>query len=211
MNYYSEQDIRSIVEKVLSEDGLTVPVEVSARHVHLTKEALEALFGQGCSLTPKRDLSQPGQFLSEERIKLATPKGELSNVSILGPLRKEVQVEMSLTDARTLGLQIPVRLSGDLSGAADVVLIGPRGVYHAKGAVIAAKAHIHMTPEDAARFGVSHGERVSLKLMTSRPATLEDVSIRVSDKFRLAAHIDFDEANAAAASGEIRGMLYKGR
>lgn len=220
MNYYSEKDIRDIVAGVLAQSGVgaaAVPegkqvlVEISARHVHLTTQALETLFGPGYQLTHKRDLSQPGEFLSGERVKIVTRKGEIDNVAVLGPVRKAVQVELSMTDARSLGLKAPVRLSGDLSGAADVILVGPAGMVDAKGSAIVAKAHVHMTPADAEAYQVSNGDTVSIRLDTQRPTTLEGVEVRVRDNFRLAVHIDFDEANAAAVGGETKGYLIKGR
>jgi propanediol utilization protein len=221
MNYYSEQDIRDIVAGVLAQSGVgktaavpegkAVPVEVSARHVHLTTEALETLFGKGYQLTRKRDLSQPGEFLAGERVKLVTRKGEMDNVAILGPVRKQVQVELSLTDARSLGLNVPVNLSGDLTGAADVVIVGPQGVVDARGAAIAARAHVHMTPKDAREYQVQDGQEVSIRLNTGRPITLDGVMVRVREDFQLAVHVDYDEANAASVSGEITGFLLKGR
>ena len=218
MNYYSEKDIRDIVAGVLVQSGVgsapvgrEVPVEISARHVHLTTQALEVLFGSGYQLTHKRDLSQPGEFLSGERVKVVTRKGEIDNVAVLGPVRQAVQVELSMTDAKSLGIKAPVRLSGDLSGAADVILIGPAGMVEAKGSAIVAKAHVHMTPADAKAYQVSNGQTVSVRLETERSVTLENVEVRVKDNFRLAVHIDFDEANAAAVGGETKGYLVKGR
>ena len=213
MHYYSEKDIQDIVAAVVAQtmgrqpSGSPIPVEVSARHVHLTKEDVEILFGPGHTLTRKRDLSQPGEFLSEERLKLVTAKGEMSNVAVLGPERKATQVELSMTDARSLGIKAPVNLSGDLTGAGDVVLIGPCGVLEAKGSVIVARAHIHMTPEDAKIYGVHDGQRVSLRVETERGVTFDHILIRVSPKFALAAHVDFDEANAAGSFGEVWGTI----
>ena len=218
MNYYSENDIKQIVADVLSRSGFTggstkgmeIPVEISARHVHLSKADKDALFGTGYTLTRKRDLSQPGQYLCEERVKLVTQSGEIANVAVLGPERKETQVELSLTDARVLGLKPPIRLSGDLRGAADVIIVGPKGVITAKGSVIVAKAHVHMTPDDAKKYGVEHGQSVSIRMGTERSVTLNDVQIRVSKDFALAVHIDYDEANAAQVSGgKIVGQLLK--
>lgn len=221
MNYYSETDIKDIVTNILIQaglgakccpDGQEIPVEISARHVHLNREAMDALFGVGSELTWKRDLSQPGQFLSEERIKLVTERGQIASVGILGPMRKENQVELSFTDARTLGVKAPICLSGELEGAADVVLIGPKGVYTARNSVMVAKAHVHMTPEDARQFNVTHGEQVSIRLGTERPVTLNDVIVRVSPAYHMAVHIDYDEANAANLSGgHIVGRLLKNR
>ncbi len=216
MNYYSENDIRQIVADVLRSSGVSagkgmeIPVEISARHVHLSQADKEALFGAGYTLTRKRDLSQPGQYLCEERVKLVTQSGEIANVAVLGPERKETQVELSLTDARILGLKPPIRLSGDLRNAADVIIVGPKGVITAKGSVIVAKAHVHMTPADAQKYGVDHGQSVSIRMGTERSVTLNDVQVRVSKDFGLAVHIDYDEANAAqVGGGNIVGYLLK--
>ena len=203
----SEGEIRELVQRVLAQcGGMDLPgascpgdrgflIEASARHVHLTTQAVEALFGPGARLTKKRDLSQPGEFLSEQRVKLVTPKGEIANVAVLGPERGAVQVELSLTDARGLGVAVPVNLSGDLTGAGDVYLVGDHGMIAAPGSVIAAKAHIHMTPADAARLGVKDGDLVRVRARTSRPVTFDQVVVRVKGSFALAMHIDFDEAN----------------
>ena len=224
MHYYSEKEIRDIVGAVVSEamhaadapqkqkeknqaESQPIPVEVSARHVHLTHEAVEKLFGKGYTLTKKRDLSQPGEFLSEERVKIVTNKGEFSNVAVLGPERSAVQVELSMTDVKTLGLHAPINLSGNLASADDVILLTKTGMYNAAGAAIIAKAHIHMTPKDAAVFGVRDGQSVRVRLESPRPVTLDDVIIRVKDTFKLAMHIDFDEANAAAISGDAHGFI----
>ena len=222
MNYISEQEIRDIVSQVIEHAGLggtkrenrgqEIPVEVSARHVHLTREALDVLYGKNYELTRKRDLSQPGQFLSEERIKLVTARGQIANVGILGPLRKEVQVELSMTDARTLGVNAPICLSGDLAGAADVLIVGPKGVVTAQEAAIVAKAHVHMTAADAEHYGVKDKEHVSICLGEERSLTLNDVIVRVSNDSALAVHIDYDEANAAqVGGGKIVGFLQKNR
>lgn len=222
MNYFSEQEIRDIVSRVIVDAGLggakqenrgqEIPVEVSARHVHLTREALDVLYGTNYELKRKRDLSQPGQFLSEERVKLVTARGQIANVGILGPLRKEVQVELSMTDARTLGVDAPICLSGDLAGAADVLIVGPKGVVTARESAIVAKAHVHMTPADAERYGVKDKEHVSICLGEERSLTLNDVIVRVSNDSALAVHIDYDEANAAqVGGGKIIGFLRKNR
>ena len=220
MNGIETKDIERIVASVITQlrpapsgGGQclgAVPAEVSAHHVHLDTSALEKLFGVGFKLTPKRPLSQPGQFLSEERVKLVTAKGEIANVAVLGPVRAHVQVELSCTDARALGINPPLRLSGDLSGAEDVILVGPKGVLEAKGSAIIAKAHVHMTKEDAAKFGVSDGEHVCARFDGERSATLNDVIVRVSDTSALALHIDYDEANAAMFSGSGSAVLSKG-
>lgn len=206
----NENEIRNIVAKVLSQienDKKPVPIEASARHVHLSKQAVELLFGAGATLTKKRDLSQPGEFLSEQRLKLVTAKGEIANVAVLGPERKAVQVELSMTDCRTLGIKAPVNLSGDLSGAGDVYLVSDRAVLDAKGSVIVAQNHIHMTPADAEYYGVSDGQSVSVRTNTSRPVSFDNVIIRVNKNFALAMHIDFDEANACLLGKNDTGKI----
>ncbi len=183
-------------------------VETSARHVHVTAEAVEILFGKGHTLTNKKDLSQPGQFACEEKVTVIGPKGSLK-ASILGPARPANQVELSLTDARTIGVVAPVRESGDIAGSGDCIIEGPCGSVEVKGGVIAAKRHIHMTPADAEALGVCDKEIVGVKLETARPLIFEDVVVRVSDKFALAMHIDTDESNAACAFGQVYGEIVK--
>ena len=179
-------------------------VETSARHVHVTAETLEILFGKGHTLTNKKDLSQPGQFACEEKVTVKGPKGALK-ASILGPTRPADQVELSLTDARTIGVVAPVRESGDIAGSGACILEGPCGSVEVKEGVIAAKRHIHMTAE----LGVCDKEIVSVKLDTARPLVFGDVVVRVSDKFALAMHIDTDESNAACAFGTVYGSIVK--
>ena len=173
---------------------LFVPLEASGRHVHITKEQAEMLFGHG--LTPSRPLSQPGQYLAKERVTVIGPKGEFQNVAVLGPERGEGQVELSLTDARSLGLTVPVRPSGEVSGSPGCTLVGPKGRVELSRGVICAQRHIHVTPEDAAHFHVRDGQLVRLKTYTDRPLVFEDVLIRVSPKFATNVHLDYDEANA---------------
>lgn len=183
-----------------------VPMEASGRHVHLTKEQALALFGHG--LTPCRDLSQPGQYLAEERVTVVGPKGEMQNVAVLGPARSTGQVEISLTDARHLGLEAPVRLSGDVAGSPGCALVGPAGSVALKEGVIAAKRHIHLTPETAERFGVSDRQKVKLQTFTERPVIFEDVTVRISREFAPAVHLDFDEANACGfRKGDLGRIL----
>lgn len=184
-------------------------VETSARHVHLTKEQIETLFGAGHELTPKKDLSQPGQFACEERVTVVGPKRSIERISILGPARPDGQVEVSLTDARTLGIAAPVRESGDIEGTPGCKVIGPMGEVELPCGVIAAKRHIHMTPEDAEALGVKDKEIVNVKLDTDRPLIFGDVVVRVSPKFALAMHIDTDESNAACAFGAVEGEIVK--
>jgi len=183
-------------------------VETSARHVHVSKEALEALFGKGATLTNKKDLSQPGQFACEERVDIVGPKGELKNVSILGPERPDSQVEISATDARKLGVPAVIRESGDIAGTPGCKLVGPAGEIELAEGVIVAKRHIHMTPEDAVELSVNDKDIVWVRVNTpERSIVYGDVVVRVSPKFALAMHIDTDESNAANAfkndGGEI--------
>ena len=186
-------------------------VETSARHVHVTKEALAVLFGAGYELTLKKELSQPGQFASNERVTIVGPKKELPNVSILGPCRKANQVELSATDARSIGLDAPIRESGDIAGSAGCKIVGPAGELEISEGVIVAKRHIHMTEADAAEFGVKNGDVVSVLLDAGngRKTVFADTVIRVSDSFRLAMHIDTDESNAAACGKNMVGTIVK--
>ena len=195
-------------------------VETSARHVHVTQETLEVLFGKGAQLEVRAELSQPGQFVSKQRIDLVWYKvnkatGEqvptiIKGVSILGPVRKADQVELSFTDARTLGVNAPVRESGDVAGSAPCKLVGPAGEVELKEGVIVAKRHIHMTEADAQEFGVTNGQIVQLEVKTNgRSLIFGDVVVRVRNDFALACHIDTDESNAAAASGVVYGRLIK--
>ena len=183
-------------------------VETSARHVHLTAETVETLFGKGHQLTNKKDLSQPGQFACEEKVTVIGPKGSIK-ASVLGPTRKADQVELSLTDARTIGIVPPVRESGDTAGSPGCTLEGPCGSVVISEGVIAAKRHIHMTTADAAAMGVCDKEIVNVKLDTPRSLIFGDVVVRVSDSFALAMHIDTDECNAACAGGTVYGEIVK--
>ena len=173
---------------------LFVPLEASGRHVHLTKEQTMTLFGHG--LTPKRPLSQPGQYLSQERVTLIGPKGELERVAVLGPERKEAQVEISLTDGKSLGLLPPVRMSGSVEGTPGITLRGPMGEVKLPQGVMAAQRHIHLHPRQAQALGVCDRQVVRLQALTDRPVIFEDVMVRVSPDFEAAAHLDYDEANA---------------
>ncbi|MCI8418731.1 MAG: phosphate propanoyltransferase [Lachnospiraceae bacterium] len=185
-------------------------VETSARHVHLTQEDLETLFGKGYELTKKKDLSQPGQYACEERVTVVGPKKEMPGVSILGPVRPASQVEISLTDARSIGIAAPIRESGDVAGSGACKLVGPCGEVELKEGVIAAKRHIHATPEDAEKLGVADKDIVSVKISTpERSLVFGDVVVRVSPKFALAMHIDTDESNAAGCGREVYGEIVK--
>ncbi|MBI9009784.1 MAG: phosphate propanoyltransferase [Tenericutes bacterium] len=185
-----------------------VLVEVSARHVHLSKEHLEVLFGKGYELTVKKPLSQPGQFAANERVTVVGPKRQLERVSILGPVRKSTQIEISLTDARSIGLNAPIRESGKTTGSASCTLVGPNGTVVLEEGVIIAKRHIHLTPADAEKFGLKDQAIVSVKIDTEdRSTILGDVVIRVRGDFASAMHIDTDEGNAAALSGVVYGEI----
>ena len=186
--------------------AMNVLVETSARHIHLSAEALEVLFGKGATLTNKKELSQPGQFACEEKVQLIGPKGTLT-VTVLGPVRPDTQVELSLTDARTLGVSVPVRESGDIEGTPGLKLKGPAGEMDLDKGVIAAMRHIHLTPADAEAFGVKEKQIVKVKLDTPRALIFDNVVVRVSPKFAATMHIDTDESNAACAYGTVYGEI----
>lgn len=188
-----------------------VMVETSARHVHLSKEHIEILFGKGAELTKKRELSQPGQFACEERVNVVGEKKSIPNVIVLGPARAQTQVEVSLTDARTLGVAAPVRESGDLSGSGSCRLIGPCGEVELSEGVIAAKRHIHLDPATAEKFCVEDEQIVLVKIKSAERTTIfGDVVVRVSPKFAPAMHIDTDEANAAGVTAATAGEIIVG-
>ena len=186
-----------------------VIVETSARHVHLTDEHIEVLFGAGHKLTFKKDLSQPGQFACEERVCIVGPKNKIDRVIVLGPARKASQVEISFTDARTLGVTAPVRESGDVAGSGACKLVGPCGEVELSEGVIIAKRHIHFTPDEAAAAGVSDKEIVKVKVTSERTTIFDDVVVRVHPNFSAAMHIDTDESNAACAFGACYGEIIK--
>ena len=194
-----KETMEALTEAVLGK--IFVPLEASGRHVHVTAQQAKILFDH--DLTPDRDLSQPGQYLAKERVTVKGPKGEFQNVAVLGPARKTAQVEISLTDGRTIGLKPPVRLSGDTTSSPGCTLIGPCGSVRLEAGVIAAQRHIHLPPLDAARFGVRDKQVVKLQTFTSRPAIFEDVVVRISPDFAAAVHLDYDEANACGfANGD---------
>ena len=185
-------------------------IETSARHVHVTKEALAALFGEDYKLEIKKMLSQPGQFASNTKLNIIGPKSTIKNVSILGPERSACQVEVSATDARTLGVKAPIRESGDTKGSAPIILENPEtgARLELEEGCIIAKRHIHMTPEDAKNFNVTNGQIVSVKVTgTGREIVFGDTVIRVSEKYKLAMHIDTDESNAGNCFGEVYGEI----
>ena len=184
-----------------------VIVETSARHVHLSEADLKILLGEGNELTIKKMLSQPGQYASNERVNLVGPKKAINNVLILGPARKETQVEISLTDARTLGVSAAIRESGDIDGTAGIKLVGPAGEVEITKGVIAAKRHVHLDPATAGELGVKDKQIVSVKVDGERGLTFGEVVVRVNPNFAPAVHLDTDEANAAALSGEVYGEI----
>ena len=187
---------------------MKVMVETSARHVHLSQEDLDTLFGKGYRLTNKKDLSQPGQFACEERVSVIGPKGEMKGVSILGPVRPASQVELSLTDARKIGIAAPIRESGDIAGTPGCKLVGPAGEVELKEGVIAAKRHIHLDPAAAEKFSLNDKQVVCVKLESDgRSLTFGDVVVRVSPKYAPAMHIDTDESNAAGLKGTVDGEI----
>jgi len=198
------QQMQQLVEAVLG--SLFVELEASGRHVHVTREQSITLFGH--PLTPKRPLSQPGQYLANERVTVVGPKGEFTNVAVLGPERKAGQVEVSLTDARSLGVEAPIRLSGDVKGSPGILLRGEKGCVTLSEGVIAAQRHIHLTPEDARKFRVTDKQTVKLQTYTARPVVFEDVAVRVSPDFASFVHLDYDEANACGfQKGDLGRIL----
>ena len=202
-----EQIIKAVLDAI-PRAGL-VEVEVSARHVHLTQKHLEVLFGKGASLTPKRPLSQPGQFLSEERVTIIGSKGRKERTAILGPIRPATQVELSKSDCVELGVKAPVRESGDVKGSGSITIEGPCGSITIDEGVIIAHNHVHLTPEVAEIMGVHDKQHVSVEVFSERPIMFRDVIIRVSEKFSCRMHIYFDEANAALVSGFTLGKIIK--
>ena len=212
-------DIQAITEAVIkavnaqktekSAEG-DIPVGVSNRHIHLTKEDMETLFGAGYELTHLKDLSQPGQYACKETLTIVGPSlRPIENVRVLGPLRKASQVEISRTDSFTLKVKPPVRESGSLAGSAPITIIGPKGVVSLKEGCIIANRHIHMSPADGAKYGVNDGDYVTVDAVGERRTRFYDVQIRVSDKFRLEMHLDTDDANAAGLNGKSLVKIVK--
>lgn len=198
-------ELEKLTQKIIK--GIFVELEASGRHVHVNEEQAQILFGHG--LTPLRPLSQPGQYLAQERVTVKGPKGEFQNVAVLGPARGKAQVEISLTDGKTLGILPPVRLSGDVANSPGAELIGPMGRITISEGVIAAKRHIHMTPEDAKHFGVKDKQIIRLQTFTDRPVVFEDVAVRVSPDFETFVHLDYDEANACGFQKGDLGRISK--
>lgn len=187
----------------------TFLVEISARHAHISEQDFKVLFGEDASLTMRKELSQPGEFATNEKITVVGPKGQM-NFTILGPFRANTQIEVSMTDARVLGVTAPVRESGDVAGSPGTKIIGPKGELEIKEGIIVAKRHIHATPEAAEDLGIKNKEIVSVKLNTDgRSLIFGDVVVRVSEKYALAMHIDTDEANAAGMTGSVQGEIVR--
>ncbi len=205
-----ENLVREVVKKVLKSLNNvrgTIPVEASARHVHLSQNDVKKLFGENYELTKKKDLSQPGQYQCNERVTLIGAKGTIHGVAVLGPAREHTQVEVSNTDARVLGINPPVRESGKLSNSASIYIATENGVIECREAAIVAKRHIHMKPEDAKNFNVMDKQMVSVRIMSERPVILEDVVVRVHKNYKLSMHIDIDEANAVGYTNETVGQV----
>ncbi|QHI72617.1 phosphate propanoyltransferase [Aminipila terrae] len=201
------ENLIQAMKEAIQASGM-LQVETSARHVHLSQKDVEQLFGSGYTLKPKRQLSQPGQYLAEEKVVLVGPKGE-KKVSILGPARAKTQVELSRSDCMTLGMEAPVRLSGQLEGSGAFVLKGPSGVVALSEGAIIAKAHIHIKPDMAGKLGLKDKQRVKLEIITDRSIILRDVIVRVDEASSYKAHIDTDEANAAGCEGFTLGRIIK--
>lgn len=205
------QIIERIANEIVNElkEKLFIPVEASGRHIHLSRADADSLFGEGYQFTKVKDLSQPGQYACKERVTVTGPKGSIHNVIVLGPERKQSQMEVSLTDALALGIKAPVRQSGDTKGSPGITVTnGSRSLTLAEG-IIVAKRHIHMTPEDAQKFNVKDGEIVKVKVSGSRPVIFEDTVVRVSKDFRTYMHIDYDEANACGYNKDSWGIIVK--
>lgn len=198
------QEIEDLTRAVLGR--VFIEIEASGRHVHVTAEQAKSLFGH--DLTPCRPLSQPGQYLAKERVTVLGPKGEFQNVAVLGPPRKEAQVEISLTDGKVLGITPPVRLSGDVADTPPITLLGSMGRVELKRGLLAAKRHIHLTPEDGEKFSVRDGQVVRLQVFTRRPVIFEDTVVRIHKDFAPAVHLDYDEANACGfQKGDLGRIL----
>ncbi len=197
------------IELESKKDDFTIPVGVSNHHVHLTEEHIEICFGKGYELTPIKDLTQPGQFACKETVTLCGPKGAIEKIRILGPARKESQVELLVSDNYKLGLNAPLRLSGEIKGSAPITVVGPKGsVYLEEGAIVA-RRHIHMMPEDARRFGVSDGETVSVRVNGERGGVMDNVIIRANNTSKLDFHIDTEEANALGLGSSDKITIIK--
>ncbi len=209
----NEQQIKAIVDKIVGEIGGKegdIPVGISNRHIHLSREHVDILFGKGYKLTPIKDLSQPGQFACKEQLTIIGPSMRaIEGVRVLGPERKKSQVEISRTDSYTLKVKPPVRESGDIAGSAPVTIVGPKGIVTLDEGCIIANRHIHMSLEEAERFGVVDGEYADVELCGERRSLFYDVQIRAHKDFRLEMHIDTDDANAAGVGNGFKAKLIK--
>lgn len=206
-------EISKIVELVKKElesySKTRIPIEASGRHIHLSLEDADTLFGKGYKFTPVKELSQPGQFACKERVRLVGPKGVIEGVVILGPVREKTQVEISLTDARILGVKGVVRISGDIKGTPGILVTNQDKILNLSEGVIVARNHIHMTPEDAVKMNVIDKQLVKVKVFSKRPLIFEDVLIRVTNTSKFAMHIDYDEANACLLDKDSYGVIYE--
>jgi propanediol utilization protein len=201
------QTVDNLVNSI--EGELLVEVEASGRHVHLSQADIDVLFGTGYQLTKTKELSQPGQFACAERVTITGPKGSLKNVIVLGPERKESQVEVSLTDALALGIKVPIRQSGDIEGTPGITISnGEREVRLSRGLIVA-KRHMHLTPEDAEKFNLKDGENVQVRVFGERPLIFDDLVVRVNKDFKTYIHIDYDEANACGFTPGMKGRVLK--
>lgn len=202
--------IVELVKKQLESYNKTrIPIEASGRHIHLSENDAETLFGKGYKFTPVKELSQPGQFACKERVRLIGPKGVIEGVVILGPVREKTQIELSLTDARILGVKGMIRLSGDIKGTPGILITNQDKMLNLSEGVIVARNHIHMTPQDAAVMNVTDRQLVKVKVFSKRPLIFEDVMIRVTESSKFAMHIDYDEANACLLEKDSYGVIYE--
>lgn len=207
-----ENLLNEIVQEVISrvKKEAFIEVEASGRHVHLSEEDVEKLFGKGYTLTKLRDLSQPGQYACKERVTITGPKGSIKNVIVLGPCRKETQVEVSLTDGSSLGVKAPIKQSGDLKNTLGIKISTEHGEVSLDKGLMVAKRHIHITPSDASKFNVCDNEVVQVKVFGQRPLIFDDVVVRVNENFNTYMHIDYDEANACGFSKGTMAKIIKG-
>ncbi|ODS50070.1 MAG: propanediol utilization protein [Halanaerobium sp. 4-GBenrich] len=204
------KEIKNLILKMREDNQKNlIPIEASGRHIHLSQADVEKLFGEGYQLNPRRELSQPGQFLAEEKLRLIGPKSVVENVAVLGPARESTQVELSQTDAVGLGVKAPLRLSGNTEDTASLFIASAKNVVKLEEGAIIAKRHIHMTPEDAAKLDVEDGEIVNVEALTSRPVIFKDVLVRVNENYKLNMHLDYDEANACLLQKGDCGKVIK--
>lgn len=203
--------LNNIVDEVLKKfkENNFIEIEASGRHVHLSKQDLETLFGKNYVLTKVKELSQPGQYACKERVDIIGPKGTIKNVVVLGPVRSETQVEVSLTDARILGVNAPIKLSGDIENTPSIKIATPTAIVEKDKGIIVAKRHIHVEEKDKEKFNVSDGEIVKVKVFSDRPLIFDDVVVRISPNFKTYMHIDYDEANTCAFKNGTFGMIIK--